>query len=510
MQNQEIDILELFSGIGGFTKGFQQAGFTINNHYYSEIDNHAIANYKYNFKNSTYVGSVTNVRGIIKTINENRSGKLIITFGSPCQDFSLAGKGLGLDGNKSSLIKYAIFLVKWLRPDVFIWENVKGAFSTNDGADYWAIIQAFTNLDGYRCEQQLLNTSWFLPQNRERIYLVGHLTGRSEPGVFPIRAKTELLNESGSDAEKQIASCLQSGENSHIANGEYKGMNLIEVKSGTLRTHKDGKGFRESSGDDCPTLPARAREDGSGQVVIKVVGNLKGDGGHNVNNIHSTDGLAPTVRENHGKITAIEVKQINQSKESGGNQPYQGNRVYDTSGLMPALHLDSRNNIQVKTNTKKGFETATEGDSINLSNPNSETRRGRVGVAQTLDTQCNQAVVKAVLTPNRSEKRQNGRRMKEDKEDSFTLGCQDQHGVMINNSIRRLTEIECERLQGFPDDWTKYGIYERQIWTNKKEKTFEIVEDLKEIPKTQRYKMCGNAVTVDVVEAIASNLKLIN
>jgi DNA (cytosine-5)-methyltransferase 1 len=60
--------------------------------------------------------------------------------------------------------------------------------------------------------------------------------------------------------------------------------------------------------------------------------------------------------------------------------------------------------------------------------------------------------------------------------------------------IRRLTEIECERLQGFPDDWTKFGNYDGQI---------------KEIAKTQRYKMCGNAVTVAVVKAIAERIKII-
>ncbi|MCT4321584.1 DNA cytosine methyltransferase, partial [Elizabethkingia anophelis] len=98
-------------------------------------------------------------------------------------------------------------------------------------------------------------------------------------------------------------------------------------------------------------------------------------------------------------------------------------------------------------------------------------RRGRVGkgVAQTLDTQCNQS-------------------------------------VYYESDIRRLTEIECERLQGFPDDWTKYGVYEKQVWINKKEGTFEIVEGVKEIPKTQRYKQLGNAVTVDIVEKIAKKL----
>ena len=116
----------------------------------------------------------------------------------------------------------------------------------------------------------------------------------------------------------------------------------------------------------------------------------------------------------------------------------------------PTLHLKS-NEILVNSATKKGYEEAAEGDSINYSNPNSKTRRGRVGkgVAQTLDTSCSQAVV--------------------------------------DNKIRRLTPIECERLQGFPDNWTEFG-------------------ESGKISDTQRYKMCGNAVTVDVVEAVAKNI----
>src|SRR5690606_2072474 len=126
----------------------------------------------------------------------------IITFGSPCQDFSLAGKRKGMGGQRSSLILEAIRLISELRPSVFIWENVKGAFSSNAGADFWAILQAFAKIGGYRLEWQLLNTVWFLPQNRERIYLVGHLDGRSEPGVFPIGENSELYNETGENQKK--------------------------------------------------------------------------------------------------------------------------------------------------------------------------------------------------------------------------------------------------------------------------------------------------------------------
>ena len=174
-----MKIIDLFSGIGGFALGFQRAGYQFTEHYFSEIDKHAIANYKYNFPHAINLGDITSIHGGDFTDID------IITFGSPCQDFSLAGRRAGLKGAKSSLIEHAIALIAQLRPSLFVWENVKGAFSSNAGADFWAIIKTFANIGGYTIEWQLLNTSWLLPQNRERIYLIGHLGGKSIPGVFP-------------------------------------------------------------------------------------------------------------------------------------------------------------------------------------------------------------------------------------------------------------------------------------------------------------------------------------
>ena len=175
-----MKIIDLFSGIGGFSLGFQRAGYQFTEHYFSEIDKHAIANYKYNFPHAKHIGDITTLHvGDFTDID-------IITFGSPCQNFSTSGRREGLKGAKSSLIQHTIALITDIRPSVFIWENVKGAFSSNAGADFWAILQAFANIGGYRLEFQLLNTEWVLPQNRERIYLIGHLAGRSVPGVFPI------------------------------------------------------------------------------------------------------------------------------------------------------------------------------------------------------------------------------------------------------------------------------------------------------------------------------------
>ena len=311
-----MKIIDLFSGIGGFALGFQRAGYQFTEHYFSEIDKHAIANYKHNFPHAKYIGDITALHGGDFTDID------IITFGSPCVDFSLAGRRAGLKGAKSSLIQHAIALIAHIRSGIFIWENVKGAFSSNAGADFWAILQALAHIGGYRLEWQLLNTSWVLPQNRERIYLIGHSGGRSIPGVFPVGKDDKLLEGKTRKENRKRTS----------------------IKTSLART-----------------ITARYSKMGSNDtyIVPKVAATLTG-GGH-------SGGL-------HSDMTVIRHK------------------------------------------------------------------RGR------------------------------------------------------NKCVRRLTEIECERLQGFPDNWTQYGNYDGVI---------------KPIAKTQRYMLIGNAVTVDIVELIAKRLKFI-
>ena len=418
--NKDVILLDLFSGIGGFSKGFIDAGWDIKTHYYSDIDKHANAIYKYNFKESTYVGDV---RSIPKIERPN-----IVTLGSPCQDFSLAGKRKGLDGERSSLIGAAISLIKKYKPDIFIWENVKGVFSSNNGADFWAVIQEFTNIGGYRFEWQLLNTSWFLPQNRERIYLVGCLGKGSGSKIFPImegfgkdnrkRSGIIIVGDTNKGGQRGIihscdgnVSCLSATDykqqkqcdmikfgtsqdqkispldgNSQTLNSGH--FNQPKIKIGTLRTHNDGKGFREIKSDLCPTLPARAREDGSGMPIIA---DFRG-------------------RNNNDKIC---------EQEFGDNVVVS----YD----LKTLHGSSK------------------------------TRRGGISTKRTNTLDHNGAI-----------------------------------GIKQDKSIRRLTPVECERLQGFPDNWTKYGIFDAEI---------------KEISDTQRYKTLGNAVTVRVVEEVARKIK---
>jgi DNA (cytosine-5)-methyltransferase 1 len=310
-----------------------------------------------------------------------------------------------------------------------VWENVKGTFSSNDGADFWAIIQAFADIGGYRLEWQLLNTSWFLPQNRERIYLVGYstTTGGDWGGVFPIATNNREADE------------LQ---------GQHLSANTI-LQRYTACANGTYIGERE---------------------------------------------------------LASQVKQIGTKLDSnGGTQPYQQDRVSDADGIVPALNQGKSDLIlRVKSATSLGYEEATSGDTIYTSRTQSETRRGRVGKqkAQTLETSCNQAVIQPNYTYEKVNETIRRNDFKEGevkamdlynktlRDESPTLTQPEHNGISLFDGyrIRRLTPIECERLQGFQDQHTAYGNYDGEV---------------KPMSNSQRYKQCGNAVTVDVVAAVA-------
>lgn len=186
-------LLELFSGIGGFSKGLEAAGYTFDKVYFSEIDKHAIANFKYNFPYAEHIGTVTNIGEV------GIERPHIVTFGSPCQNFSAIGDGKGLQGGESHLVRYAVEAVRRFRPDVFIWENVKGIFFARHRPDFWSIVKAFADIGGYRLEWQLFNTAWFLPQNRERMYLVGRAAKKCTADISFLPGAGGMYGKVGGD-----------------------------------------------------------------------------------------------------------------------------------------------------------------------------------------------------------------------------------------------------------------------------------------------------------------------
>ena len=185
----------------------------------------------------------------------------MLVGGFPCQAFSIAGRRKGFEDIRGTLFFDIARIIKTKRPKVVWLENVKGLLNHDKGNTFAKILETFWEL-GYDVEWQLLNSKNFgVPQNRERVFIVGYLRTGSRRKIFSERSTSEEFNERKTKIE--VAASLQHPGHS---GGNYKGMNMIKV--GTLRTHNDGKGFRELKEGISPTIPARAREDGSGQPCI--------------------------------------------------------------------------------------------------------------------------------------------------------------------------------------------------------------------------------------------------
>jgi DNA (cytosine-5)-methyltransferase 1 len=383
---EKLRFLDLFAGIGGFRLALEQAGHKCVG--FCEIDEFARQIYKANFDTEGEVDweDITEV-----TDSEARElrGKVdLITGGFPCQAFSVAGKRRGFEDTRGTMFFEIARIAKQIEPRFLLLENVKGLLSHDKGRTFAIILSTLDEL-GYDVEWQVLNSKDFgVPQNRERVFIVGHSRRFPRREVFPLY---------GASPE-----------------AELKFIGGIETAKRWL---DDGK--------------------------------------------------------NHSRNFS------------------QGHRVYDVEGLSTTLSA-----LGGGLGAKTGLYAIP------------------------------------VLTPDRLEKRQNGRRFKDPGEPMFTLTAQDRHGVMVRQTedgfhlarndekkssiqgthvtypqgkshclgtshvpmtiegvrIRRLTPLECFRLQGFPDEHfhnaKAAGVSDNQL-----------------------YKQAGNAVTVNVVYEIAKRFQ---
>lgn len=388
----KLKLISLFAGIGAVEFGAYRVYDEVEIVAAAEIDKFARQSYMANHsinEDEFYAD--------VKKFNASKFfGKAdCVSFGFPCQDYSIAGLRAGLEGQRGTLFYEGARIVKEIQPEFFIAENVKGLLSSNGGKDYKTIMDILRDELGYYCHCAVLNTKDYgVPQNRERIFIVGFKDAdlyhrfQFAPKIKLEKRLKDVL-EDDVDEKYYLSEKLLTGFMRHNENHKAKGTGFI---------------FKPKSGDDiavclrangalCPT-----------DNTIKIEGMLNCKGTDQIRRVYGVDGVAAT-------LTTMQ----------GGNQEPK---------------------IQVKSATARGYETATTGDSINLTHPDSKTRRGRVGVgvAQTLDCACNQAVVQ--------------------------------------ERIRKLTPRECLRLQDFPDTF-------KQVVSN-----------------SQQYKQAGNSMSVNILEMI--------
>ena len=419
-----MKFIDMFAGIGGFRSGLEKAGHQCVG--YVEWDKYARKSYQaiYDTKGEYTAHDIKEVKGIELPEAD------IWTFGSPCQDISIAGKQKGIvKGGRSSMFFEVIRCLKEriggekTLPSILIMENVKALLSSNGGWDFARVLIEMDKV-GYDVEWAVLNSSDVVPQNRERIYIIGHLRGKSTRQVFPIRRQ-------GTDLAR---SNPKIGVVGNTSSTDYKSQNVI------------------SSNGISPTLTATDYKHPK-QVAVRQVGNVV--------------------------------------KQKGFSNPQRG-RIYSANGISPTLNTVQGGGLEPKVLIERPLKGLTKNGwhfEQNVFSKNSIAATLKAGGGS---GNIPKIAYRPCLTPDRINKRQNGRRFKNCEDPAFTLTSQDRHGVLIESdralAIRKLTPKECWRLQGFSD------------------KQFEKAKKAG-VSNSQLYKQAGNAVTVDVIEQIGKRLR---
>lgn len=313
-----MKILELFGGIGAIRKAFDRQKIPYEVVDYVEIDKYAVKSYNAMFNENFETQDITQWD---KNINVD-----FIMHGSPCQDFSVAGKQAGGDigsGTRSSLMYETIRIVGKIRPKYVLWENVKNILSKKHKHNFDAYIKTM-NILGYNSYYQVLNAKDYgIPQNRERVYTIS-IRKDIDKGNFAFPEKEELnlrlkdmleneVDEKYYLSDKKVLKIQNSNfmqEKKRIQEKDYcdtilardwKDPKCIQVGMLDIKGHNCIKRVYSNEGI-CPTLTDM--QGGNRQPKIEVIGNYS-PSGYDASRIVNSNGLAPTVKENHGTVTAI-------------------------------------------------------------------------------------------------------------------------------------------------------------------------------------------------------------
>ena len=452
-----MKVLELFGGYGSQALALENLGLDFTSDL-CEIDKYAIMAY------NQLHGETHNWGDICKIDETQLPYYDLITYSSPCQDFSVAGKQAGGDkgsGTRSSLLWECERIIRAVKPKYLLMENVKNLVGKKHIHNFIAWLKTLESL-GYQNFWKVLNAKDYgVPQNRERVFVVSILGGGQYqfPDPIPLTKRLKDVLEQNVDekyylSDEIVKRFIKSTENQKYPFGkEYKVLGSTSEK------------FEED------TTKSR-------QWVI------------------GANGVSPTLDATMYKTP----KQI-----------------------LEPLHI--------KENTQKGYAYAYDGDSVNLEQPNSQTRRGRVGhqMANTLTCSCNQGVVEPRiiqedinLYPNSGNPQagrvynsqgispamdtcSGGNRMPKITEmynpynkteikdiaptqTTWSGYTSQSSSVLIkydNFRIRKLTPRECWRLMGVRD---------------------EQFDKLHDISNSQLYKMAGNSIVVDVLMGIFKNM----
>lgn len=388
--------LSLCSGIEAASVAWQPFGWGAVA--FAEIEPFPCAVLSHHYPNIPNLGDMTTING-----SNYRGAVDLVVAGTPCQDFSVAGKRAGLAGERSGLALVLVRLLSAIRPQWLVWENVPGVFSTNGGRDFGSFIKALDDI-GYSCAWRVLDAQYFgVPQRRRRVFLVSHL-GDWRPAAAVLFEPNSLCRD--------------------IAKGRKKRSHVTQALTGRL----GGGGPDDNKAQGGFYVPD----------IVPQAMSCKWSKG--------TSG--PAGDEHHNLVCAPIT-----------TTPYADNEAQESRLVLSARTARTSINMTHPPGQKQGLECC-----IAL-HPHSIGRKPEAGpqakdfrddsIGYTMDAR---GVAQCVLPP-------------------------------LSMQVRRLTPRECERLQGFPDDYTNIEFRGKPA------------------ADALRYKALGNSMAVPVMRWIGERIQ---
>ncbi len=452
--------ISLFAGVGGFDLGMEQAGHECVAQV--EWDKNAAGVLKHRWPNVPLFCDVSKVSA------DDLPDADFITYGFPCQDLSVAGKREGLDGKRSGLFYEATRLIRELLGRgcglrFAVAENVGGLFSADDGVALARCIREL--LDSGACETgwRLLDSQYFgVAQRRKRVFIVSDFGGESVDEILAITESLPGYPAPSREAGKGTSGDATKGVGEGI---QFSGQNLIsddlETPSLTLDTGAKNynRGIHVTQGEQketyCLQGGGETSQSSQGSGVNKDVAfTLNGLDKHGV--AYEQEGIAfePKSLDGPPRVTG-DIKKV----------------------VSPSLNCMTGGGREPAVVSWNGDTTPKASEDVSVTLRSQQGGEG-VGVA-----------FHATQDPIHSE------------EHTPALGSNATIGYQQNLTVRRLTPIECERLQGFPDNWTSEKM-ELILEGNEWKATGKVVKQA----DGPRYKAMGNAVTVNVAEWIGKQI----
>ena len=435
-----MNVLSLFDGMSCGRIALERLGIPVDNYYASEIDKYAIQVSQANYPDIIQVGDVTE-------LDTSTLPKIdLIMGGSPCQGFSFAGKQLAFDDPRSALFFEFVRCVEELKPKYFLLENVRMK------KEYLDVISEYMGV-----EPIMINSALVSAQNRVRYYWT-NIPGIEQPEERGIVLRDILETQTSEQPVKDTKRNQR-----HYRNDDEKSLCMTAT-------------MYKGAGNNGMTLVKETYD------TPKQVGTAVDINGHDIlKRVYSPDGKSPTVNACTGgnrepKIVAGAwrgryykdgVRQDQFGSVAGKTKQMLELRKDEKTNTVTTVQKDNvvvetitvdkeKKQLTIKEATKKGYTTIEDGDCFDMTFPNSKTRRGR---NMKHKSNCLTAANYDYMRYEHSD---------EDKEVYW----------------RKLTPIECERLQTVPDNYTNH------------------------VSNTQRYKMLGNGWTIEVITHILKNMEL--